>query len=50
MNFVPIDMLPTQYSLFLLPEQGKYTEVYFTSENSLMDLRCAAQMKLTREV
>ncbi len=26
----------------LLPEQGKFVEVYFTSEHSFTDLRCAA--------
>ncbi len=29
----------------LLPEQGKYVEVYFTSEHSLMDLRCATSSR-----
>ncbi len=29
----------------LLPEQGKSVEVYFTSEHSLMDLRCATSSR-----
>ncbi len=29
----------------LLPEQGKAAEVYFTSEHSLMDLRCATSLR-----
>ncbi len=29
----------------LLPEQGKSAEVYFTSEHSLMDLRCATSSR-----
>ncbi len=55
MNFIPVDMLPTQGPLLptqcpLLPTQGpllptpwagKSTEVYFTSEHSFMDLRFA---------
>ncbi len=40
---VPIDMLPTQCPL--LPEQGKAAEVYFTSEHSFMDLRCATSSR-----
>ncbi len=29
----------------LLPEQGKAAEVYFTSEHSFMDLRCATSLR-----
>ncbi len=29
----------------ILPEQGKSVEVYFTSEHSLMDLRCATSSR-----
>ncbi len=29
----------------LLPEQGQAAEVYFTSEHSLMDLRCATSLR-----
>ncbi len=42
---VPIDMLPTQCPCSLLPEQGKAAEVYFTSEHSFMDLRCATSLR-----
>ncbi len=30
----------------LLPEQGKYVVVYFTSEHSSMDLRCAMSLHM----
>ncbi len=45
MNCVPIDMLPTQCPLLPTPWAGEAAEVYFTSEHSLMDLRCATSLR-----
>ncbi len=45
MNCVPIDMLPTQCPLLPILWAGKSAEVYFTSEHSFMDLRCATSLR-----
>ncbi len=38
-------LLPTQGPLLHTPWAGKSVEVYFTSEHSLMDLRCATSSR-----